>query len=83
MTWIRIGDWILFALLITTTNYNKSSAVITAWVTLRANLIFALQKLVFLPTSRLPWSMPESLASIGFYSTSPRAGTLYLNLVEN
>jgi hypothetical protein len=59
------SDWKLdlFASLTTTTNYNKSSTVITAYITLKACLIFTLREPVFLPTSRLPWPMPEVLAS--------------------
>jgi hypothetical protein len=61
-------DWKLdlFAPLITTTNYNISSTVVTAKVTVKAHLIFTLLEPVFLPTSRLPWPMPEVLTSTDF-----------------
>jgi hypothetical protein len=51
----------LFAWLITKTNYNKSSTVITAQTTLKAQLIFTLLKWVFLPASRLPGTDAQSL----------------------
>jgi hypothetical protein len=63
------------ASLTTTTNYSKSPTIITAQITLKPHLIFTLRELPFLPTSRLPWPMPEVLASTDFSSTS-----LYLDL---
>jgi hypothetical protein len=53
----------LFALLTTTTNYIKSSTVITASIILQAHLIFTLRELVILPTSQLPWPTPDVQAS--------------------
>jgi hypothetical protein len=62
------SDWKLdlFALLITTTNHSKCSAVITAWTTLKAHSIFTLWELAFLPSSRLLGTMPKALASTDF-----------------
>jgi hypothetical protein len=54
----------LFASLITTTNYNKYSIVIPAWIILKAHLTFTLRELIFLTTSQLPWPMPNVLALI-------------------
>jgi hypothetical protein len=48
------------------TNYNKLSAVIIAYITLKAHLNFILRKLVFLQISWLPWPMPEVLTSTDF-----------------
>jgi hypothetical protein len=64
------SDWKLdlFASLITTTNYNKSSTVTTAYITLKVHSIFTLRELVFHPTSRLQWPMTEVLASADFSS---------------
>jgi hypothetical protein len=58
----------LFASLVTTTIYNESSTVITAYIILKAHSIFNLRELVFLPTSRLPWPIPEVVPSTDFSS---------------
>jgi hypothetical protein len=54
------SDWKLdlSASRITATNY-KSSTVITALITLKAHSIFTFLELVFLPTFRFLWSMPQ------------------------
>jgi hypothetical protein len=54
---------------------QQITAVITASITLKAHVIFILLELVFLPTSRLLWPMPEVLASTNFSSVF-----LYLEL---
>jgi hypothetical protein len=52
----------LFTRLTTKTNYDKSSTVVTAYITFKAHSIFTFLELVFLQTSQLPW--PIQLTSV-------------------
>jgi hypothetical protein len=75
----------LFASFKTTKNYNASSTVITAYITLKASLTFTHRMKVILPVSSLPWLMSEVLAptdssSIFCIAKSPRPGTLELEI---
>jgi hypothetical protein len=64
------SDWKLdlFASFITKKIYNKSSTFITAYVILKADLIFTLREPFFLATSRFQWPILQVLASTGFTS---------------